>query len=349
MTRVLEVAGRAEGGLAGQVRSLVEGLPSQGFELAQAEVAGATVDAAFMLWRLIRRWRPAVLHLHGFRAGLVGRLAAALIPGPRPGVVYTVHGEPGPAAPPLARAGLAWAERALFPVADRVLAVSGSVRGYLVRLGLPPGGVEVLPGGVDAERFRPGAGGGALRQELGVLPGQVLVGSAGRLAPEKGMEDYIRAVADLAPRRPDARFLLAGDGPLRPRLVALAQGLGLAGRLHFLGRREDMPAVLSDLDLFLLPSRSEGLPQVLLEAMACGVPVVAAWAGGVAEALAPGTGVLVPPGTPGALSAAAGALLDDPDRRRRLGRLARAVVKHRFERRQWLGRMAAIYREVGRG
>jgi len=140
---------------------------------------------------------------------------------------------------------------------------------------------------------------------------------------------------------------MAGDGPLRPRLEAAARGAGLADRAHFLGWWEDLPALYADLDVVALTSRNEGTPVCLLEAMAAGVPVVATAVGGVGDVVRHGeTGLLVPPGDPGALAAAMAALLGDPERRSSLGLAGRRAAYPAYDVKTLIARVEALYREL---
>jgi glycosyltransferase involved in cell wall biosynthesis len=148
-----------------------------------------------------------------------------------------------------------------------------------------------------------------------------------RMVEEKGLDDLLRAAVQV----PGAQFLLAGDGPLRGTLEGLAMALGVADRVFFLGYREDTDDLLSDCDLFVLPSYNEGLPLAILEAMAAGRAVVASEAGGIGESVVHGeTGWLVPPGNPGRLAESIRCLLEDSQLAQRFGEAGRARVLESF-------------------
>jgi len=310
----------------------------------------ALARSAAALRLLIGRFGPDIVHAHGFKAGVAARLAAAGTGRP---VVYTVHGWPGPAAGAAAgRAGRGFAlrcgERALAPLTSRYIAVSRRLAAYLTgELGLPPARVRVIYNGVDTVRFAPGGPGDGPQRALGIPATALCVGMAGRLAAEKGVADFLAMAARLAPAWPAARFLVAGDGPLAGALRGRAARLGLGGRVTLLGHCSDMPAFLASLDVFVLPSRSEGMGLALLEAMAAGRAVVATDVGGVAEAISTGRdGILVPPGDDGALARAVTGLLANPGLRRRLGRAARRTVEEGFGLARAVAATAALFEEV---
>jgi len=169
----------------------------------------------------------------------------------------------------------------------------------------------------------------------------------GRLSPEKGVDLAIRAHALLLRRCPDARLLIAGEGPEGATLRRLAERLGVAKSLDWLGHREDLAALYPQLNVLLIPSRSEGMPNVALEAMSHGLPIVATTVGGVPELIHHGrTGMLVPSGDVAAMSRTVGDLLDDPDQRRSLGQEAQREVRERFSVRARGSALARLYREL---
>jgi glycosyltransferase involved in cell wall biosynthesis len=208
-------------------------------------------------------------------------------------------------------------ERAALRAADRVAVTSATARDYLVAAhGLDPARVLVVPNHVDTERFTPGL---PARREPG------LVGFVGRLAPEKNVESLVRAAAAV----PGARLIAAGDGPLRPALGALARELGLGAEFPGAIANAQVPELLRRLAVFVLPSRYEWSPKSLLEAMAAGVPVLAADVPGIREVVRHGeTGWLVPGETEG-LRVGLTHLLGDTALRERLGEAGRRhVLRH---------------------
>ncbi len=188
----------------------------------------------------------------------------------------------------------------------------------------------VIPNGIALERFRPDpAARGRLRAELGIGPECWVAGTVGRLATEKNQALLLRAAAPLV--GPGARLVVVGDGPLLPALSQLASSLGIAPFVHLLGARRDVPDVLNALDVFVLCSDTEGLPLVLPEAMATGLPVVSTSVGGIPTVIEEGeTGFLVPAGDEGALRERLANLRTHPDLCRDCGTLARRAATARF-------------------
>lgn len=282
--------------------------------------------ALVKLYRLIRGSRVDLVHTHTSKAGILGRLAARLAGVRR--VVHTPHGHyfvGGYAGRALTRLFVRlerWAAR----FTDRIVGLTEQeIRDHVARgIGRPEQFV-VIPSGVALPAFEKTAGDArGLRAALGLPGSATVVGSVGRFEPVKGHHYLLEAVARLARRCPDLHVAFVGDGELLPELRRAAEHAGLAGRAHFLGWREDVPAVLHTFDLFVLPSLNEGMGRALVEAMAAGLPIVASEVGGVPEVLAGGAaGVLVPPADAGALARAIETLLGDPALRARLGAAAR--------------------------
>lgn len=297
---------------------------------------------------LIRKFRPQILHTHTAKAGTVGRLAAWLAGVPV--VVHTFHGHVFRGYfPPLKSRVLMSVERWLARRTDRLIAVSNRVRGELLDLGIGNVGQFItIPLGLDlkaflsCERIR-----GQLRAELGIHAGVPLVGIVARLVPIKRHECFLQSAGEIIRRYPESRFVLVGDGERREELKDLAGHLGLEGRVHFLGWRDDLDRVYADLDVVALTSRNEGFPVSLIEAMASGVPVVATRVGGVPDLVEDGvTGLLVPCDDPTSLAAAVSGLLADPERRRTLGQSGRQRVYPAFSAERLLQDMDALYTEL---
>jgi glycosyltransferase involved in cell wall biosynthesis len=222
---------------------------------------------------------------------------------------------------------------------ERYFAVSRSVADDLVALGVPPARVEVSYLGVDAERYRPDPSArAAVRQELGVAADAPIVLSTSHLRPGKGVE-----ALPLLAARLDAIVVAAGDGPLAAELEERGRALGVPpARLRLLGRRLDIPRLLAAADVLVFPSDgAEGLPLGPMEALAAGVPVVATEVSDLGPLLTDAA-LLVPPGDTGALTAACGNLLGDPDLRAQMGERGRSVVRERFSVR------AAVEQHVAR-
>jgi glycosyltransferase involved in cell wall biosynthesis len=291
------------------------------------------VDGIARLARVLRRRRADVLHTHTLAAAnALGRLAArsARVP-----VISHLHIENHfrPATEPLLRR----LDNATARLSARLIAVSEDTKRAYERQGYPRR-IEVLYNGV---RVPPN----------GVVPHNdpPLIGEIARLCDVKGQRELIRALADV----PRARLVLAGrdleqGGAFQAELEREAERAGVSDRVEF-GYRDDVGALLDELDVVALPSWTEGLPLVVLEAMAHGRPVVATPVGGTPEVVADGeTGLLVPPRDPAALAAALRRVLDDEALARRLGETARRRVEEQFTLEEMNRRMLAIYDEVAR-
>lgn len=285
--------------------------------------------------RQLRADRPRLFHAHlGWPlSARHGILAARLASVPK--VVATAHlyVDVGDVRWPRAKL---WAQRSMV---DRYIAVSREVATrFEQQLGVPAAKLTVVRNGIDVPPTLPTAP--ALRDEL--LAGSVgpLLLTIARLHPQKGHEHLLRAAREL----PEAIVALAGDGPERDRLQAMARELGIDARVRFLGHRTDVAALLAACDIFVLPSLYEGLPLSVLEAMAAGRPVVATRVGGTDEAIDEGvTGRLVPPADPGALAAALRELIDDRAALERLARAGRAAAERHFSVGAMVRGVEAIY------
>ena len=283
----------------------------------------ADFAALTALRRTIRAWRPAIVHTHSSKAGILGR-AAARLEGV-PAVVHTVHGFGfTPLQPAPVRAVFLALERVASRWTDAFVVVAAAHRELGASLGvLDPARTRVIRSGIDLAAFRNASGGLGLRERLGVPTAAPLVVQVGNLKPQKAPLDFVRVAASVARTVPDARFLVAGDGPLRGRAERLAARLGVADRVLLPGWIEDVPAVLDAADVAVLTSRHEGLPRAVVEALAAGVPVVATAVDGTPEVVRHGiNGLLAVPGDVEGLARAVARLLGDPELRHRMAAAA---------------------------
>ncbi len=318
-------------------------LPPRGEGWIEAELAGsgAIIDRFHLdrplsaacaqdLAECFARHRVDVAHSHEFSMAVYGAWAAR-----RAGIphVITMHGGRYYADRVRRRLALGAAVRA----SARTVAVSSGLASHLRRdLWLRSSRVLMIPNGVPYET----PARVTLREELHLGPADRLMVAIGNLYPVKGHRHLIEAFSLVAHRHPTLHCAIGGRGHLDVDLEALARARGLAGRVHLLGLRSDVPAVLAAADLFVQPSLSEGLPLALLEAMQAGRPIVATDVGEMPVALGFGeAGLLVEPGSPGALAAAIDSLLNDSIRAEMLA--SRAAVRARAE--YGVGRMAARY------
>jgi L-malate glycosyltransferase len=272
------------------------------------------------LRRVLRELAIDVVHAHQTHDHWLAALARAHTPAR---VVRTVHHRRAVHSGPAAR----W----LLGRTDALIAVSEGIAGRLRGIGVPADRVAVVPGAVDVGRFAPGVDGESVRRELGLANAPV-AGCVARMAPGRGHEVLLHAVARLRERRPTTRLVLVGRGELRPALEALVRDLALGQTVVFAGYRDaDLPAVLAALDCaVLLGAGSEESCRAVLEAMAVGLPVVAAPVGAVPEIVVDGeTGWLVEPAPP-AVADCLDAALGDRGRSRRMGAAGRRRVEALF-------------------
>ncbi|HJQ83015.1 MAG TPA: glycosyltransferase family 4 protein, partial [Candidatus Binatia bacterium] len=239
-----------------------------------------------------------------------------------------------------------WVDRFTWRHVDAGMVVAhGAARWYVAEGFGPAAKMHVLWKGVDLDAFdRAAAEGGRTRAALGIAEGELAIGTVGRLAWQKGIDDLFAAVRLVRPRVPRARFFVAGGGRDAPAIAAAAAASELGGCITLLGPRDDVPALLAAMDVVVQSSRREAMAQTTLEAMAVGRPVVSTTTVGADEAIVDGeSGLLVPVGDVAALADRIVALADDPARRAALGSAARARVEAHFTRARMLARCEAIF------
>lgn len=317
---------------------MLRAVRSCGIETAEFHLRGRYDPQGIReLHAFLSQRRVSVLHCHGYKSDGYGLLAACGLPIAR---ICTVHG---------------WTSQTLalrvYEAADkwvflrgyhRLIAVSGPIKRELLRCGYPASKIAVVPNGVDLSRF-------PLRQVRsdGPLPipfDREIIGSVGRLSGEKGQAYLLLAAVRILRERPRAILVLVGEGRAESALRAQAAGLGIADRVLFVGLRRDVPQLLPQFDVFVLPSLREGLPMAALEAMAVGVPVVATAVGDVPRLVTAGeTGFLVPPADPDALAVAILRTLADPQSSGRRACAARALVERDYSAHAMAARTEAVY------
>ena len=325
---------------------LVARLGALGVATHEVALAGRLVSPAALgaLVRVLRARAPAIVQSHGARSNVYTRLAARLARVPV--VLSTVHNSLFDyEVSALRRRLYVAAERWTSGLADRVVAVSDAVARDLVqRYGLPPARVVTVKNGIDADAFAAARPPAAVRAELGLGPGDRPIGVAARMTAQKGHAHLLDALPAVLARVPAVVCVLIGDGPLRAAIEARARALGVAGRCRFTGARADVADLVAALEIVVLPSRSEGLPFALLEAMALGKPVVATTVGGCPEVVEHGrTGLLTPPGDPPALADAILRLLECPGEARAMGEAGAARVRADFTLTRMVRELEAIY------
>jgi L-malate glycosyltransferase len=293
------------------------------------------VSTVMMLRRRLAAQPGTLLHVHDYKSAFYGWWATAGLPVP---VVATQHGQFRDSARVRLYNRI---ELKLLSRFDQVCVVSSSMLPALQRAGVKADKMAVIDNGIDTEHFRPGSAAWDL-QALSLPPAAFVFGAAMRLCDQKNPLGLVEAFAEASriAARPMA-LLLAGEGHLRPALVARIAALGMQANVHLLGALTDLRGFYSDLDAFVLPSLSEGLPLALLEAMACEVPVLATAVGDVPQVLA-GLGFdPVPPGKVAELARAMAAMA-----MARPG--AQAMLRQRVLARYSVQRMAADYASIYR-
>ncbi len=288
--------------------------------------------------RIARERAVDVFHTHELPA-MMGLAPAALLRGLP--MVATLHGREYIAARGRRRLLCRLAARC----SRRVVAVSRALERFLVEdVGVSRRKVETIHNGIDVHRFDDESACASVRDELRIPASARVVGTVGSLYPVKGQTHLLRALASLSREFPETVCLIVGRGELLPVLQREAADQGLGGRVRFLGYRTDVPRLLGVMDVFVLPSLSEGLPLALVEAQAAGKPAVATHVGGNPEVIEDGrTGYLVPPGRSDALADRISALLRDPAKARAMGDLGRSRAQQRFSLDSMSGAYLSLY------
>lgn len=337
-------------GLGGELFSEAENLPETTFfpvpHLVREVRPGQDCRALVELRAVIRAFAPQVVHTHSSKAGVLGRLAA--FAEGVPVVVHSIHGYGFGAHQwlPVRTAFLAM-ERLVAAKTTAFVAVSRQNLEEGVRLGLfPREKAVVIRSGIDLSRFSRGGDRGVVRRELGIPDEAPVVLQISCFKPQKAPERFVELAARIAPMFPAARFLLVGDGELRPMLERLRARWGLEGCLHLLGWRRDVPQLLAAADVVTLTSRFEGLPRVLVEARCAGVPVVAMAVDGVVEVVEDGVnGFLVPPGDVATMADRVGWLLANPKQAKAMGEVGREGLEE-FSVERMVREQEALYRTL---
>lgn len=293
--------------------------------------------AAWRMARSLRRCRIDLVHLHTGRANWLGGLAARMASLP---AVTTRRMD--------RTVGRGWRTRLVYErLTECAVAISPAVADCLRRGGVAAERIRLIPEAVDPERVRVRTGRDEARRQMGAHGSEVVLLCLAALVRRKGLDVLLDAMALLEKAGILPRLCIAGEGPERDTLQRQALRLGLAARVQFMGRRDDPGDLLAGCDVFVLPSRREGLGVSALEAMAAGRPVVCSDVGGLAYSVVPGrTGLLVPPQQPDALATVLGRLCRDAPLRERLGKAGPGRVKEGFFAEQMVDAYESLYRAV---
>jgi glycosyltransferase involved in cell wall biosynthesis len=290
---------------------------------------------------ICRRERVAIWHGHDYKSNALGLLLSKFW---KMRLVTTVHGwVHHTAKTPF----YYWIDRVCLPRYDKVICVSEDLRERCLEFGVRPESCVLIENGIDTREFSRQLSVAEAKERLGVPPGRLLIGAVGRLSAEKGFDLLIRAVGRLLADGLDLELWIAGQGDEESQLRALTQELGIGERVKLLGYRSDTRELYQAMDVYALSSRREGLPNVLLEAMALEVPVVATRIAGVPLLVEDGkNGLLIEPGDEAALVEVLALMLRDEGRRTRLGKAGRATIEDRYGFTSRMGKIVSLYEQL---
>lgn len=296
-------------------------------------------------WRILesfrsicRDHRPAIWHGHDYKSNFLGLLVRRSQP---MRLVATAHGW----VQHTWKTPLYYAiDRQCLRRYDGVICVSQDIRETCLRLGIPSTRCWLVPNAIDTEEWRRREQSESAKIRSGLRPGRLLVGAVGRLEKEKDFARLIAAIGQLLVDDFDPELWIAGEGPRKSALQRLIDQTGLGDRVRLLGHRSDLVDVYKAMDVFVVSSLREGLPNVLLEAMALEVPVLCTRVAGIPDLVRDGeNGLLVDPGSTSSLAAGLKRLLRDADLRQRLGRAGRKTVESSHSFRARMATIKSIY------
>lgn len=298
--------------------------------------------AVFRLRRIVQQFRPDIVHSHLVHANILARVTRLFIS--MPALICTAHNvnEGGKARE--------WLYRVTDPLCELTTNVSEeAVRQYVARKVVPAHKIRFVPNGITLDSFGQAQASESLNKELDIKPGQFVWLAVGRLVPEKDYPNMLNAFKTVLAKRPDSILLIAGTGTERVALEQYSKELGIERNVKLLGIRRDIPALMNLANAYVMSSRWEGFPMVLLEASASGLPMVATDVGGNREAVQDGiTGLLAPPGDCGQLSDRMLALMSYPlAELEEMGERARKYVQERFDIEVIVTQWTSIYEQKG--
>lgn len=274
------------------------------------------------LHRLMKKKQIHVVRTHRYRSNLYGRLAAFLAGVPV--IIASVHDNYRTDKRPKRRI----MNRILSKITDKIVAVSEDVKEDIMRYDrIDPSKIEVIPNGIDVERFNPEKNTTDIRKEFSLEEDDIVIGFIGRIVTAKGLEYLLDALPYLKGEFKSIKFLIVGEGSLVEELKERAKKNNIFDNILFTGKRRDIPEILASINIFVMPSIAEGFPNALLEAMAMGKPIVTTEVGGIPEIVKNGfNGLLVPPRDTVSLSKAIKELISNDRLAAKLGQAARDLV-----------------------
>lgn len=325
----------------------IEGIGIDCIPLNRSRYNRFSLGIVLDLHRLMKKKQIHIVRTHRYRSNFYGRIAAFLAGVPT--IIASVHDNYRTDKRPERRI----INRMLSHITDKIVAVSEEVKKDIIRYDkIEPSKVVVLPNGIDVERFNPKGNFADIRKEFSIKQGAIVVGFIGRIVPAKGLQYLIDSIPYVNEEFKNIKLLIIGEGSIVARLHEQAKEKKVYDSIIFTGRRRDIPDILSCIDVFVMPSIAEGLPNALLEAMAMGKPIVATEVGGIPEVMKNGVnGLLVPPRDPSALATAMKGLIGNDRLAAQMGDAARDLVLDKFSMRaiaqKWQTLYLSILKEKG--
>ncbi|QSQ09405.1 N-acetyl-alpha-D-glucosaminyl L-malate synthase [Koleobacter methoxysyntrophicus] len=370
---VLFITRPAGGGMKEHIISLINGLDPQKFAIYVAgerdfiqnmnpvnkhitsipvEIKGdcspkSDVECIYSLIKLLFKNPFDVVHCHGLKAALLGGIAAGLTG--YKNCIYTVHNDVSfDAGQRIKKKGYETAERFSSYFFRYIIAVSEGLKRELTsKRGIPEEKIKVIPNGIDVKRYKTSGNVNRIKEQMGIPKNSRVIGTIARFAPQKDLSTLLRAVSRLISLVPDVRFIMVGDGPLRPQLEKEAENLNIRDKVIFTGYRHDIPKILGIMDVFALSSRTEGMPITVLEAMVMEKAVVATGVGGIPEVVKHGvSGILVNPGDEAALAGGLLRVLNDKELAQALGSAGKKTILERYTVEKMLESTERLYLEI---
>lgn len=375
--RILHVIRPAEGGMKGHLVSLVTGLrdlgctveiacPGNSLMTTELMEKGLTVHPVTLVGplnpakdmvciseikRIIDQGNYDLVHFHGSKAGLVGRVAAVLAGCKN--TVVTAHNFVIYEEVPIAKKIVfRYGESLLSRVTSKIITVSRALKHDLVlNYKITPEKIVPIYNGIDLAKYDQLPSRDLAREFYGIKPETLVIGTVARMAPQKGLKYLIDAAAKICNHSngtsPDILFVIAGDGPLKPELERFAVDIGVRDKVLFPGYIDDINGLFACLDIFVIPSIAEGLSITTIEAMAAGLPVIASRVGGLPELVTEGvTGLLIQPRNTTALAIAINSLVNDRGMRVQLGANGKIFARDRFSIENMVEQTIKVYQTV---
>ncbi len=306
------------------------------------------IKAFFDIWRIIKKYNPLIVHTHSSKAGLMGRLAAKLAGTPI--IVHTPHGHVFFGYFGIFKTKLFIIfEKLASRITDKIVALTNrEKKDHILFKIAAEDKFSVIYSGIELNTLKESnfKEKQNLKKELGIPENSLIVGTAGRLVPVKGPEFLVKASKYIISKYPDTYFMFTGDGPLEQDLKRKALEMGISDNIIFLGWRNDLVKIISIYDVFVLPSLNEGMGRVLVEAMALGKSIVASNVGGIPDLVIHGkNGFLIPPKNSKKLAKYIQVLLEDKDKREKMG-LAGKEMAYNFTSERMVEKIAYLYKKL---